>query len=99
MLYSSLMRDYELVIMLPSAMPDKQKKDITARVKTEIDKAGAKKVDQEVWAAKPLAYPIAKKETADYFLYRFSSDEQKIKLMEKNIRLDENILRYLLVRV
>lgn len=92
------MRDYELVIIFSSQLEeDKQKKSID-KIKKSITgfKGKIKKTDN--WGKKDFSYPIKKQTQGTYTQFKFSLDEGKIIDLEKKVKANENILRYLLIR-
>ena len=66
--------------------------------------AGATTVDgkidkEDLWGSKDLAYPI-KKQTKGYVAhFEITADPKNAKTIDKTLKVEEDILRYLLVRV
>ncbi len=91
------MRQYELVVILPSEEEPfrKAKESVTA----EIAQFGAAEVKEEDMGDRPFAYPIRKKERGHYMLYKFNLEPNKVIPMERAFKLNTNILKYLLVKV
>ena len=54
---------------------------------------------REYWGLRPLAYRIKKNKKGHYFLFNLEASPQTIQEMERNMRLDEDILRYLTLRI
>jgi len=52
----------------------------------------------EVWGKKSLAYPIRKKKTGYYCLFLFNGDGDLSPVFDKYVRLNDNILRHLIVQ-
>lgn len=75
-------------------------KDKTIKAITEFVKKHKGEINkQESWGSKHLAYPIKKHETAVYehlVLGMQGADQLEL---DKVLRLDENILRYMFIRV
>jgi len=46
-----------------------------------------------------LAYPIKKEKTAFFGWYDFSAEPEKISQLEKNLKLDQQIIRFLIVKL
>jgi small subunit ribosomal protein S6 len=53
----------------------------------------------DVWGRRELAYPIRKQEEGTYVFIQTQLDPQAIGELERNLKLDEEILRYLLIRL
>jgi len=100
------MRDYELTLIIDPQLADKDQKGLAENLKKwlEAGKAGSprgeagKVVKEEIWGRKRLAYPIKKQDEGIYFFYGLRSDGQSLVEVEKKLKLEEKILRYLLVR-
>ena len=54
---------------------------------------------REYWGLRPLAYRIKKNKKGHYFLFNMDSSPQAVQEMERNMRLDEDVLRYLTLRI
>ncbi len=96
------MRQYELYLVIDA---DAEEEDVNAIVErmTELISAGDGETQGEVIKVEArgkrrLAYPINKKtEGQDTILY-FQTPSQVLSEMERILKLDEQVLRYLLVR-
>lgn len=90
------MNTYELTIVIPEG-------DEVARI-VKMVSAFAKKAKgevnkQESWGAKHLAYPIKKLGVADYEHFVVTLEPSAQVELDKTLRMDESILRYMFVRV
>ncbi len=93
------MRKYEFVIIVN---PEKEKDQTTlvSKIGELIKKeVSGKVVKKEVWGKKSLAYPIKKKTEGIYVKFDVELDESKIKKFTEALKLEESILRYLLVKL
>lgn len=50
------------------------------------------------WGRRRLAYPIQRFRDATYVLYQFMATPSSISPIERDLKLDERVIRYLLVR-
>lgn len=85
------MRDYELTILLKA---DKDVKVLSALV----EKAGAKEIKKTDTEKRPLAYEISKVTEAFYIFFEFKLGAENISQLETQLKLQDNIIRYLLVK-
>jgi small subunit ribosomal protein S6 len=53
----------------------------------------------EPWGRRKLAYPVRKVREGQYVLLRTQLQQQAIGELERNLKLNENVIRHLLVRV
>jgi small subunit ribosomal protein S6 len=96
------MRQYELYLVIDA---DAEEEDVNAIVErmTQLISAGDGETSGEVIkvearSKRRLAYPIKKKvEGQDIVLY-FQTPSQALREMERILKLDEQVLRYLIVR-
>ena len=91
------MRKYEGVFIIdPQLSEDEQKK------KTQVIQEAIKKLDGQVdgvepWGKRKLAYRINKKNEGAYYLMRFQIASDAIAKLYKAYRLDDSILRVMIV--
>ncbi|MGI5827506.1 MAG: 30S ribosomal protein S6 [Patescibacteria group bacterium] len=88
------MAKYELTFVF-----DKKNKELPKRLEDFIKSAKAKVIKEEDWGVKSLAYPINKLEEAKYLYFKVEAEPKTIKELEEKIRLEEDLLRSLVVRV
>jgi len=87
-------KSYELTVIFPLTLKEKEK--AREELKKEIEKVA--KIEKETdWGEKKLAYPIKKNERGHFYFYELKASLEKIKTLEEWLKLNENILRYLIV--
>ncbi len=87
------MNSYYLTLVLKTELDEKARKVIFDDVKKNIT------VEKEdLWGERVLAYPIKRQTSGFYAHFEIQSDPKDIKGLDKNLRLDEDVLRYLLIR-
>lgn len=96
------MRQYELYLVIDA---DLEEEDVSAIVErmTQLISAGDGETSGEVIKVEArgkrrLAYPIRKKTEGQDILLTFQSPPQVLTETERVLKLDERVLRYLLVR-
>ena len=94
-----LLQQYESVVLLNAALEDEQIEATLKGVVETIKANGGEIVDTEIWGRKRLAYPIAKSKSAYYAIYRFTAPSDLIAKLERFYSLDENIIRYLDIKL
>jgi small subunit ribosomal protein S6 len=91
------MNTYELTLVLPAKNKAKEK-TFTEKVEKLVKVSDGKVVNKETWGEIELSYPI-NKETAGFFLHFILELEGKVvKTIDEKLRVDEDLLRYLLIR-
>src|SRR3989304_7198675 len=91
------MRPYESIFVLRPDLNDKKVDEQTEKVKEFIEKNGGKVIVVEKWGKKKLAYIIKKNRFGIYVLLRFESEPALISELQRNYKLNEDIIRYMTV--
>ena len=95
------MRYYELMLIFSPTLNQEQTAASWARVKEFIHDRNAEIIHEERWGTRRLAYPIHKSGQhfleGNYYLTRFNTERPFIRELESFLRVDEQILRSLLV--
>lgn len=92
------MRSYELTFIV---RPDISEDDVNATVKQVQDVItglGNQVVKLNRWGRRRLAYPIKNQREGHYVLFEVSIIPGTIGELERNLKFNDTILRYLLVR-
>ena len=92
-------RQYECVLILNAALEDGQIDESLHAVENFISANDGKILDNERWGRKRLAYVLNKSKTGYYSIYRFTASPEMIFELERNFRIDENIIRYLTIQL
>ena len=92
-------RPYELVYIFDSTLEEAQ---VNERLETFHSLLKTSEVPEPTvaashWGRRTLAYPINGKETGYYVVEQFDTDPVLLGELERAIKLDETVLRYLLV--
>ena len=91
------MRNYEGVLILNPDLPADQSKGVVAQVQELVTKNGGRVDGLQEWGKRRLAYKIGKKQDGNYLVVNFQMDSKQAKKLEQAFRLNDNVLRYLLV--
>lgn len=90
-------RNYESVVLINAALEDEQIEATISRILEVLTTNGGEIVEIDKWGRKRLAYPIKKAKSGYYLILRFKAPTQLITTLERNYRLDENIIRYITI--
>ena len=93
------MNNYEIVYILNPVLSEKQIEDVMKKIKTSLTSKKGKVVNHENWGLKPLSYPIENKNSGFYNLIEFTAEGNLISDFEVELRRDESIMRYLIVKL
>ena len=93
------LHDYELVVIISPEVGDESLDSVIDNVSRFITDNGGAVADVERWGKKKLAYPIKNSVEGSYVLTRFQLRPTLSKELEANLRISEEVLRHLLIRV
>ncbi len=91
------MRNYEGVFIInPDLNPDAAKNVVT-QVQETVTKNGGRIEGVQDWGKRKLAYKIKKKAEGHYCILNFQLESTTSKKLEQALRLNDSLLRYLLI--
>lgn len=90
-----MINNYALTLVFKNDLGEKERKVLL----DSVTKRFGKLEKEELWGARDLAYPIKHITKGFYAHYFFSSEPNTISPLDKAIKVEEDIIRYLLVRV
>jgi small subunit ribosomal protein S6 len=90
---------YESAVLLNAGLEDDQIELIITRIKETISNNGGEIREIENWGRKRLAYVVKKNKIGYYTIFRFDSQSDLVSKLERFYQLDENILRYLTIKL
>ena len=94
------MNRYELTYIIDATLEDTARKELIEKVSALIVANGGEveKVD-ETWGKRRLAYAIDHKNEGYYVLVTLSAPGEAVKELERNLRINESVIRYLTVKL
>lgn len=90
---------YESVLVFRQDLTESQVKDKVEKFTRIIEELGGKVDSSEFWGLKNLAYTIRKNRRAHYVMLNIELAGDKISEYERRLRIDEDTIRFLNVRV
>jgi len=90
---------YELVLVVSPEVAEEQFEVTIDNINQFVIGKGGTVSDIERWGKKRLAYPIKRFGEGHYVLTRFKLPPAHNKELEANLRISEEILRHLLIRL
>lgn len=93
------MNKYELAVVLSAKLEDEERAAAIEKVTGYITRFGGTVADIDEWGKKRLAYEIQKMKDAYYYFIKFESENTDCpNEVEDNIRIMENVIRFLIVK-
>ena len=90
---------YEHTIVIKQDVGATQIKKLTEKYSKIVESNNGNIVQTENWGLLNLSYIIKKNKKANYIHFKIKGDGKIIKELEKNESLDQNLLRYMTVKV
>jgi len=90
---------YEHVYLARQDASAQQVEELTAHLKSVIEGLGGSVAKTEYWGVKSLSYRLRKNRKAHFTLMNISAPPAAINEIERLERLNEDVLRYLTIRV
>ncbi len=92
-------RDYELIVVLDPEVADEALDTSLDNISQIITGKSGVVAGVERWGKRKLAYPIGHSVEGNYVLIRFQGKPTLCHELEVSLRISEEILRYLLIKV
>lgn len=93
------MNKYELAVVVSAKLEDEERAATIEKVKEYITRFGGTVTNVDEWGKKRFAYEIQKMKEGFYYFIQFESDTNCPGEVEENIRIMENVVRYLCTKV
>ena len=92
------MNKYELALVVNAKIEDDARTATVEKAKEYITRFGGQISDVDDWGKKRLAYEIQKMNEGYYYFIDFDAEAGVPAQIEENIRIMDNVLRFLCVR-
>ncbi len=92
------MNKYSTLYIVSAALEEEQRNAAVEKINGVIPANGGTIDKVDLWGTKKLAYPINDMEEGYYVLVYFSSGPELPKELERNMKISEDIIRYMTIR-
>ncbi len=93
------MKNYEVVYIFDSALAEERIQEKLGKYHELLTGPGQGEITAtDVWGRRQLAFPIKKKSAGTYVVVQFRSAEDALPEFERLLKLDDELLRYLVVQ-
>jgi len=93
------MRKYETFFIVDPDLPDDITASVDEKIKSIITAQGGIVINYTPWGKKKLAYPVKKRSRGLYVLAEYSGGPALVAELERNMRLDERVLKFITVKL
>ena len=95
----STLRPYEVLVIVDPRPTDEEVAALLTQLGEHAKSLGAEVVKMENWGKRRLAYDIRKQREGTYAVFEVSAEPAMVKEFERQLRLNESVLRFLSTRV
>jgi len=88
---------YELMVILKPMLPENVRMGVESKIIETLESADGKVEKIDVWGKKHLAYKVKKHSEGYYIVYDFKTTSNEIGNIDKALKLNKDVLRYLLI--
>jgi len=94
-----LSHEYETIIIIRPDIEDPLVTGITEKLETILTSNSGHVLDREDWGKRKLSYPISKHQRGHYIRMNFLCPASLITEIERRIRNEDNVMRFMTVRL
>ena len=92
------MNKYEIMFIVKTDIDEKTQKDTVSAFEKVLTNMKAKVVSNKDMGQKKLAYPINKQLRGNYYVFNVEASAEAVKEFDRKAKIDENILRHIVIR-
>lgn len=93
------LRPYEILVIIDPRPTDEEVAALLTQLGDQLKALGAEVAKIDNWGKRRLAYDIRKQREGTYAVLEVSAEPAVVKEFERQLRLNENVLRFLSTRV
>ncbi len=93
------MRNYELTFIVPSDVTEDDLNGVVSQVQGWVEGSQGKVTKVDHWGRRRLAYDIKEYREGHYVLLNLEMEPKATAELERNLKLSDRVMRYLLVRL
>lgn len=93
------LRKYESFFIVDPDLPEDAYQGVAQKFRGVVESGGGTVLTYAPWGKKKLAYPVKKKSYGYYVLMEFASGPDLIAELERTMRIDERVLKFITVKL
>ncbi|MCY4447043.1 MAG: 30S ribosomal protein S6 [Rhodobacteraceae bacterium] len=90
---------YEHVCITRKELSTFQVDNLSKMIEAMVEELGGSIVGKEYWGTRKFAYSINKNKSGHYLFFRLDTPPESINEIERRLRINEDIIRYLSIKV
>jgi small subunit ribosomal protein S6 len=93
------MRRYEMICIINPNLDAESLNEVVGKLSDIITKLKGYVLKIDEWGKKKLAYEVKQFDKGYYLMYDFCGDPDTVNTLERNLKLDERVLKYITVKI
>jgi small subunit ribosomal protein S6 len=93
-----MQRSYESVVVIDSSLGDEEIEQQIEKITTMVSEGKGEVKEVQRWGRRKIAYEIRGKTEGYYTMLRFAAGPEVIEGMERAFRLNESVLRHMVLK-
>ncbi len=93
------MRRYEMICIVNPNLDAESLNEVVAKLSDIITKLKGYVLKIDEWGKKKLAYEVKHFDKGYYLMFEFCGDPDTVNTLERNLKLDERVLKYITVKI
>lgn len=93
-----MIQTYEMMLLCKPILIDDIKKNTVKKIEAFVQKKGGSLQEMESLGKRLLAYPVKKFSEGNYIEYKLEIDSKNISELVNMLKLQENVLRFLILK-
>jgi small subunit ribosomal protein S6 len=93
------MHRYETLFLIQAGLPDERIDELIATFEAVIPENSGKMLKTDKWGRRKLAFRVGRHDEGYYCLYEYEGDGTTQRELERRMKINDDILRYLTTRV
>ena len=93
------LRPYEVLVIIDPRPTDEEVAQLLTRLQDNLKELGGEVTRVENWGKRRLTHDIKKQREGTYAVFEVSAEPSTVKEFERQLKLNENVLRFLSTRV
>ncbi len=92
------MKSYELMLIFDPSLEENVITEELSKITSIIEKEKGEILNKDIWGLKKLAYPIKRQDNGFYAVLYFNSDAGVLTELDRLNKINDKILRHLIVK-
>ena len=92
-----MMNTYEAVVILTTKLSDEDKEAVKTKI-SDLVAANGEVISVDDWKTKKLAYEVKHETEGSYFLYTFNAEANHVAEIERLLRINSSVLKYMIIK-